>query len=77
MFNFYFRNEEELRAKLGYVPSSHALVCVFYEGEELVVRTKALGEDYRFVSLGLDYRTTKSVVDSYFKQLQFIFKDTD
>lgn len=70
MFNFYFRNAEELRKKLGYIPSNHAPVCVFYEGKELVVRTKALGEDYRFVSLGLDFRTTKSIVDSIFKQLQ-------
>lgn len=75
MFNFYFHDEKELRKKLGYIPSNHAPVCVFYEGEELVVRTKACGEDYRFVSLGLDYRTTKSIVDSVFNQLQLNLKD--
>lgn len=73
MFQFYFRNEKELRKSLGFIPSNHGPVFVYHKGKELVVWTRANGEDYFFVSRGVDYDTIRGVVFDYFHQLQLNF----
>lgn len=77
MFNFYFHNTDELRKKLEYLPKNHSPLTVFYEGKELVVRSKALGEDYRFVSLGPDYAAVNRIVRNFPLRMFFDFEDSD
>ena len=75
MFNFYFHTTNELRKKLKYLPKNHSSITVFYEGKELVVRSKALGEDYRFVSLGPDYVAVNRIVRNLPLELFFNLED--
>lgn len=77
MFNFYFHNTNEFRKKLEYLPKNHSPLTVFYEGKELVVRSKALGEDYRFVSLGPDYSAVNRIVRNFSLELFGDLEDSD